>query len=72
MYMKKTPRNAFEALGIRAPESTKDAIITVRLTEADAEKLDALVAKLGVRGRSTLARLILERFIAEHAQKGKA
>jgi metal-responsive CopG/Arc/MetJ family transcriptional regulator len=66
-------RNALADLGIVLPQKSKDTLLSVRLTTDDASKLEALAKKLGVRGRSTMARLILEKFIAEHApdRKGK-
>lgn len=71
--MAKRPRNAFDALGIDAPAPTKDTMLSVRLRGEDVRKLDLIAKKLGVRGRSTIARLVLERFVAEHdpGKKGK-
>jgi len=69
----KKRRNAFADLGLAAPQKSKDTLLSVRLTTDDARTLETLAKKLGVRGRSTLARLVLEKFIAEHDadRKGK-
>jgi hypothetical protein len=60
-------------LGIETPRGSRDTALSIRLTDADARKLDLLAKKLGVRGRSTMARLILEKFISDHVpeRRGK-
>jgi hypothetical protein len=52
-------------LGIVVPQRTAVQPMSVRLTETDLRKLGALAQRLKV-GPSTLARLIVEKFIKEH------
>ncbi len=62
----------FAELGISPPGKVKGSLLSVRLTDEDAQTLDALAQHLGVRGRSTMARLVLEKFAADHrVTKGK-
>jgi hypothetical protein len=62
--MKADKRLAAE-LGIDL-KKRKDTLLSVRVADDDARKLGVLAQKLGVRGRSTMARIIIEKFIAEH------
>jgi hypothetical protein len=59
-------------LGIVAPKKGRGELLSVRLSTDNMRKLEALGKRLDV-GRSTMARLILEKFIAEHDpdQRGK-
>jgi hypothetical protein len=57
-------RNA-DDLGIVAPRKKADVPLSVRLTNDDLRKLAKLGRRLKV-GRSTMARLIVEKFIKEH------
>jgi hypothetical protein len=50
-----------------ARKGTRTARITFRLHERDAEALTKMAAKAEV-GPSTLARLIVERYIADHGK----
>jgi len=52
-------------LGIVVPEKVKAEVVTFRLKGVDARKLRAIGKQLKV-GQSTLARLIVEKFIREH------
>ncbi len=52
-------------LGIVVPEKVKAELITFRLKGVDARKLGKLAKRLKV-GRSSMARLIVEKFINEH------
>jgi hypothetical protein len=52
-------------LGIVAPEKVKAELITFRLKGVEARKLGKLAKRLKV-GRSSMARLIVEKFIKEH------
>ncbi len=52
-------------LGIVAPEKIKAELITFRLKGVDARKLRTLAKRLKV-GRSSMARLIVEKFINDH------
>jgi hypothetical protein len=63
----------FKELGITPPSASKATLLSVRLANSDADKLRLLAKQLGVRGRSTMARLIIEKFVAEHdpTVKGK-
>jgi hypothetical protein len=66
MLSMSTNKKLADALGIEPPRGAKDTAVSIRMNEEDALKLDLLAKQLGVRGRSTVARLILEKFIAEH------
>jgi len=52
-------------LGIVVPEKQTVSPLSVRLTKDDLRKLAALGRRLKI-GRSTMARLIVEKFIKEH------
>lgn len=45
--------------------------VTLRLTVNEAADLDALVASLGVRGRSAAVRFALEKVIAAQARRAR-
>jgi hypothetical protein len=55
-------------LGLELPGEIKDETITFRLKASDARKLGELAKGVQV-GRSTMARLIVEKFIKEHGPK---
>jgi hypothetical protein len=67
--MGRSPKND---LGIVAPPRGKGELISIRLQPHLARKLEVFAKQIGV-GRSTMGRLILEKFIAEHDpdRKGK-
>ena len=52
-------------LGLEIPEVAKASQISLRLSGVDMRKLDALAKQANV-GHSKLARLIVEKFIADH------
>ena len=58
-------RNAAEELGIELPERQSAPPLSVRFSKDDLRKLTALGARLKV-GPSTMARLIVEKFIKQH------
>ena len=68
-HMKK---RAPDDMGLVLPKRGSGDMISVRLSPDNARKLGVLSKRLDV-GRSTMARLILEKFIAEHDpdRKGK-
>jgi hypothetical protein len=57
-------------LGLEIPEMLKASQVSFRLSGLDMRKLDALARGANV-GRSKLARLIVEKFIAEHDPERK-
>lgn len=59
-----------KVLGLEIPEVLKASQISFRLSGLDMRKLDAL-AKQAKVGRSKLARLIIEKFIADHDPERK-
>jgi hypothetical protein len=59
------PRNAAQELGIELPEKQSAPPLSVRFSKDDLRKLTALGERLKV-GPSTMARLIIEKFIKEH------
>lgn len=58
-------RNAADDLGIVAPTKKAALPLSVRLSDDDIRKLGLLGQRLKV-GPSTMARLIVEKFIKEH------
>jgi hypothetical protein len=52
-------------LGLQLPGESRAELITFRLQASQAKKLAALAKRVNV-GRSTMARLIVEKFIKEH------
>jgi len=57
-------------LGLALPEAPKASQISFRLKGGELRKLDALAKQANV-GRSKLARLIVEKFIADHDPERK-
>ena len=53
------------SLGLTAPDTAKAVVITFRLKGGDARKFGKLAKRMKV-GRSSMARLIIEKFIKEH------
>jgi len=58
-------RNAAEELGIEVPDTQSAPPLSVRFSKTDLRKLTALGERLKV-GPSTMARLIVEKFIKQH------
>lgn len=57
--------------GLDVPEKANGEIITFRLKGVDVKRLEKLAKRVKV-GRSTMARLIIEKFINEHdPEKGR-
>ena len=63
--MAKRKKSAGEELGIVLPEKQTALPLSVRLSRNDLRKLGLLAERLKV-GRSTMARLIVEKFIRQH------
>lgn len=63
-------KKALPTLGLQLPDAAKSTIVTFRLSEDDVRKLDELGKPLKL-GRSSIARLIVEKFIAENAAATK-
>jgi hypothetical protein len=64
---KSTPklRNAAQALGIELPENQTVPPLSVRLLKDDLRKLTVLGERIEI-GPSSMARLIIEKFIKQH------
>jgi hypothetical protein len=58
-------KTAAEELGLTPRETLKAEIFSMRLSGSNSRKLDKLAKRLRL-GRSAMARLIVEKFIAEH------
>lgn len=54
-----------------APSAWREVRMSIRLHKADVDILRVLAKRANV-GPSTMARLVVERYIADHAPKGKA
>lgn len=68
--MAKRSKDTLSDLGLVVPEVLRAAQINFRLSGVDVRKLDALAKQANV-GRSKLARLIVEKFIADHDPERK-
>ena len=64
-YMAKGKQRNVDDLGIVAPEKKAALPLSVRLSDNDLRKLTKLGRRLKI-GPSTMARLIVEKFIKEH------
>lgn len=51
-----------------APKNTRDVRVTLRLSATDAGTLEKLAGEAGV-GTSTMARLIVERYVADYGKR---
>jgi hypothetical protein len=66
-YMKKSRRHLDELTAMLPP--SREVMISFRLSRAHTETLQALAKEAGV-GHTTLARLIVEKYLNEHASTG--
>jgi len=58
-------RTVRDSMGLALPEKLPAIAINFRLSGVDGRKLDTLAKRLKI-GRSKMARLIVEKFIAQH------